>query len=487
MTQTQEPIARHKTAIKRASYSVPVKCALRDELLSESDSFFDYGCGHGQDLALLKNLGIDAAGWDPVHRSDAKKKAADVVNLGYVINVIEDVRERSDTVRSAFKLANSLLVVGAQTEYAAPTNGDLKEYRDGYLTSRGTFQKYYSQTELRIFLEQIVQTDAISAAPGIFYIFKDDERKQQFLARRYHRRISVPRRRISEVLFEQHKELLEDFMASLTEYGRLPDELEFHRSGEVIDIFGSLKRAFALIRRVTDEAPWQAIATRRAEDLLVYLALSRFGKRPSFSKLPPSVQRDIKAFLGSYKKATDQADQLLFQAGNPDAIDEACRQSDVGLLVSNGLLLHKSALDYLSPLLRVYEGCARTFVGEIEEANVIKLHTVSGKVTYLSYPNFERDPHPAQRQRIKVSLRDLRAQFFDYQEWADPDLLIRKDALVHPEHECHSKFQKLTKQEEKHSLLDGLEERVSEEVWKQRLLLASLEQRGHKLAKQKSG
>ena len=485
MDSVNGKIARHKTAIKRASYSLPVKCLLRDQLLGQSDTFFDYGCGHGQDLALLADSGIETDGWDPVHRCDADKKAADIVNLGYVINVIEDIQERTEAVRSAFDLAQSLLVVAAQTEYAAPTNGDLREFQDGFLTSRGTFQKYYSQTELRIYLEQIVEADAIPAAPGVFYIFCDDEKKQEFLARRYHRRITVPRRRVSEVLFEQHKELLEDFMASLTEFGRLPDESEFHRSVEVIDTFGSLKRAFALIRRVTDEAPWQAIAVRRAEDLLVYLALSRFGKRPSFSRLPPSVQLDVKSFLGSYKKATEQADELLFQAGNPDAIDEECRTSPVGLLVNNGLLLHKSAIDYLSPLLRVYEGCARTFVGEIEEANVIKLHTLSGKVTYLSYPDFEKKPHPPQRQRIKVSLRDLRAQFFDYADSTDPDLLLRKDALVHPEHECHSRFQKLTKQEVAHSLLDGLEERVAESVWSQRLELAAVEQKGHRLQKRK--
>ena len=41
------------------------------------------------------------------------------------------------------------------------------------------------------------------------------------------------------------------------------------------------------------------------------------------------------------------------------------------------------ALESLEPLLRVYEGCARAYLGEVEEANLIKLHRHSGKVSYL--------------------------------------------------------------------------------------------------------
>ena len=40
-------------------------------------------------------------------------------------------------------------------------------------------------------------------------------------------------------------------------------------------------------------------------------------------------------------------------------------------------------------LLRVYEGCARAYLGEVEGANLIKLHRHSGKVSYLVDPDFE--------------------------------------------------------------------------------------------------
>lgn len=141
-------IARHKTAIRRPSFSLPIKCLLRDGLLDTSKTMFDYGCGHGQDLKLLGGMDIPCDGWDPALRSDTKKERADVVNIGYVINVIEDLRERSAALRDAWSLCEQLLVVAAQVEFAAPDKQQT-EFADGVLTSRGTFQKYYSQQELR--------------------------------------------------------------------------------------------------------------------------------------------------------------------------------------------------------------------------------------------------------------------------------------------------------------------------------------------------
>src|SRR5262245_22562698 len=109
-----EPIQRHKTAIRRGDFSRPVKSMLRDGLLDKSVSVFDYGCGRGEDVELLTALGIACAGWDPAYRPEAPRSEADVVNLGYVINVIENAEERAATVKSAWQLCRHLLVVSAQ-------------------------------------------------------------------------------------------------------------------------------------------------------------------------------------------------------------------------------------------------------------------------------------------------------------------------------------------------------------------------------------
>jgi DNA phosphorothioation-associated putative methyltransferase len=98
--------------------------------------------------------------------------------------------------------------------------------------------------------------------------------------------------------------------------------------------------------------------------------------------LPLGLQRDIRAFFGSYTKACRQADDLLVRSGNAKAVDEACKRAAVGKLLPNALYVHRDALDSLEPLLRVYEGCARAYLGEVEGANLIKLHRHSGKVYY---------------------------------------------------------------------------------------------------------
>src|ERR1700730_182757 len=52
-------------------------------------------------------------------------------------------------------------------------------------------------------------------------------------------------------------------------------------------------------------------------------------------------------------------------------------------------------LDVLQPLLCVYQRCGRAYFDAIDGANVVKLHRLSGKLSYLAYPAFDTDPHPA--------------------------------------------------------------------------------------------
>ena len=63
----------------------------------------------------------------------------------------------------------------------------------------------------------------------------------------------------------------------------------------------------------------------------------------------------------------------LFRAGSAEAVDEACRRSNVGKLLPTALYVHRTALEALDPLLRVYEGCARAYLGTLDGANLIKL------------------------------------------------------------------------------------------------------------------
>src|SRR6056297_1395507 len=107
-------IARHKTAISRTDLSRPVRRAISDGILRNDLRLFDYGCGRGDDQRMLGALGFEAAGWDPVHRPDAVTAPAPIVNLGFVVNVIEDAREREAALRGAWDLAEQVLIVAAR-------------------------------------------------------------------------------------------------------------------------------------------------------------------------------------------------------------------------------------------------------------------------------------------------------------------------------------------------------------------------------------
>jgi DNA phosphorothioation-associated putative methyltransferase len=203
--------------------------------------------------------------------------------------------------------------------------------------------------------------------------------------------------------------------------------------------------------------------------------------------LPLTLQRDMKAFFGTYTKACTEADGLLFQAGDAAAIDEACKRSAVGKLLPDDLYVHRSALDSLEPLLRIYEGCGRAYLGEVEGANVVKIHRRSGKLSYLVYPDFETDPHPALLRCVKLNLRTRQIECYDYAQSANPPVLHRKEAFLLPDDPRHGKFARLTAQEEKQGLLADSAGIGTREGWQRRLAERGFVLQGHRLLRAPRG
>ena len=87
-------VQRHLTALVRTGLSAPVQLLIRHALLAPATHFFDYGSGRGGDIASLKAEGYRAQGWDPHYAADRPLQAADVVNLGFVVNVIDDLAKQ---------------------------------------------------------------------------------------------------------------------------------------------------------------------------------------------------------------------------------------------------------------------------------------------------------------------------------------------------------------------------------------------------------
>ena len=477
----QASISRHKTAISRAELSRPIKVALADGILSRELSIFDYGCGHGDDLRLLAKRGIKGYGWDPVHRPEQRRQRAPVVNLGYVVNVIENPTERRDALRGAWDLTETVLIVSGRLSMEARALGEAADYADGVLTSRGTFQKFFDQQELRHWIDQTLEAQCVPAAPGVFYVFRDEGERAQFIASRFRRRLAAPRLSRSTELFNEHRKLLQPLIEFFRQRGRLPVENELSGSSELIVVFGSIRRAFRIVLTVTSSAEWEPITRERREDLLVYLALAQFDGRPAFGRLPAPLQRDVKAFFSDYKNACARADDILFSLGQPDVVASACREAHIGKLTPTALYVHESALNSLSSILRLYEGCAAGYLGKVDGANIIKLYRNEPKISYLSYPDFEQDPHPALASSITVHLQTFKEKARDYSRARNRPILHRKELFVAPDHPQYRKWARLTRIEEEKGLLDDTSRIGFQDGWQQELMRRGLYLRGHRL------
>jgi len=241
-----EGIARHLTALTRYGFSAPVQALARFGFLDGSKSVFDYGCGRGDDLRGLRENDIEASGWDPHYAPYEEKRPAHLVNLGFVINVIENIDERLEAVRGAYALANELLVISAMLSNQEAVTGT--PYGDGVLTSRKTFQKYYTQAELRHFIDEALEEDPIPVGPGIFFVFKNKDAEQRFMYGRLESRRNIlrlsqrsrperpTRTSRTEAKYEENRELLESLWEACLTLGRDPDRSEIANLAEVIDL-----------------------------------------------------------------------------------------------------------------------------------------------------------------------------------------------------------------------------------------------------------
>jgi len=432
-------IERHKTAISRDKLSVPLFLFAQRGYLNGDYSVLDYGCGKGDDLRELEKHGIEVIGWDPVHRPDVNIKPCDIVNLGYVINVIEDKEERIKTIKRAYDHANKVLIISAMLGNDRIYER-FKPYKDGVITARNTFQKYYMQGELQQFIESTLRETTVVLGPGIFSVFKDKIEEQRYLLERQKSRhtwrqlssrpVKVLTQKKVNNLFEKHKVLLEDFWRTCLDLGRLPANDEFEYSEQIRQIAGSHNKALNLCSQYFDMEQFHQSKQERTDDLLVYFALSFFQKRAAYIRMPQGLQRDIKAFFGKYSKARELGKDVLFSLAKPEVIYNACVEAHDKLPASelNGqhdLIFHKQFINYCPKELRVYIGCATQLYGELDNVSLIKAHIQSGKVSLMIYDDWENEV-PKLTERIKIKLKDQNIDFFDYVGEFEPIPLLNK-------------------------------------------------------------
>lgn len=451
----QHTVDRHKTALTRYELSVPVRLILKHKMLTTQRSFFDYGCGKGSDVTLLIQDGFqNIDSYDPYYFPDQSKKQADIVNLGYVTNVIEDIDERTYVLRDAYEYSNQLLVVSVMTENSNNTP-EATPFKDGLLTKTNTFQKYYTQSEIKHYIDSTLDVYSIPVNQGIFFIFKDEKLQETFLLNKFKNHF------IEEIIFENrlpklrkisHREKrflrvkneMTQFWQDTITQGRLLESDEIN--AELYDIlsneYSSIKRLYKAAFENFEIEEYEESAKVKREDLIVYFALTQFKKPLRFKDYDLSVQRDIKAHLQSHKNALFKGKNELFDIANKQKIILAVAESyhrGLGYVHDNhSYMFHASILDQLPIILRIYVHSATFLYGDIDDVDIIKIHLQSDKLTLLYFNDFEK-LLPELQTRVKVNLQTFDVDIFDYSQSKTKQILYLKSYYMHKNGKAYEK------------------------------------------------
>lgn len=124
--------------------------------------------------------------------------------------------------------------------------------------------------------------------------------------------------------------------------------------------------------------------------------------------------------------------------GGADVLVAAARSSaarGIGYLgPEDELFFLPDQLPQLPRELRVFVGCATHLYGDIDEADLIKIHSRSRKLTVHLYDDFETALLPILIERVKIDLREQHLLFVDYASRENQQLLYFKSRYLPPDH-----------------------------------------------------
>lgn len=413
-------------------------------------------------------------GWDPYDGNLRPEASRDVVTLTYVINVIEDPVERKDVLRDAWSLAERCLVVSTRLAWERKqVNGT--NLSDGTLTRRNTFQRLYSPAELRQIVEEATGVRVLSPVPGVVYAFRLDSDRLAYLARKaspdqaWHDGADAQSAVAAVVDFLEKRGRMP--MVEETPDALLP--LLRHLTGQQLT---KLAHQAAIPARVEEGRKHCVLNT------LLLLGIEVFNGRSQLQALPLSVQADIRAFFDSYKEARQRADRLLLKLRD-DTYVRSVMSNSVGKMTPTAIYIHRRAAHHMPVLLKLYEHCGSVAVGRPTDWDIVKLAHHGRSVSWLGYPDFDRDPHPRLAWSYSVDMRTLEGNYRSYVDRPNRPLLHRKHEFLHPADPDVGKYRRLTDQEVRAGLYAQPHLIGNEQGWQAALDAAGVRLKGHRLVK----
>ena len=438
----ERKISRHRTAISRGSLSLPAKLLFTSGVANEDDTYLDYGCGRGDDIKFLNELGIPAKGWDPYFTPDEDLLTkSDVVNLGFVLNVIERPEERIEVLKKAFSLANKCFCVAVML-HSQNNAAHAMPHSDGHLTSINTFQKFYEQQELEAFLTKHLKVPLIAGAPGVFLVFKNEAAEQDFLLKR---QLGIVQHYEPKELTSKVKEkreanklvlnVVNNLAKHILTFARKPalEELPRYFRQKLEKSGLSYQKAFNGATKLISDQDLEKAVARKKEQLELFFAMYLFSGRPKYGDLSPALQKDVKLHFGSVKTVEATAKELLFSFGNEELILRKAAdasQKKLGVLDEAKFTFLCSKFAELPIHLRGIVNIAERLAGNIDEANIIRIHIDSKKVSYLCVEEIDRNALPKIASRTIVNLRNQSVKRFTHTDIGYEKVLYQKSKFM---------------------------------------------------------
>jgi DNA phosphorothioation-associated putative methyltransferase len=160
---------------------------------------------------------------------------------------------------------------------------------------------------------------------------------------------------------------------------------------------------------------------------------------------------------------------------------EAVRQLKAGKRLPDAVYLHRSALSEVAAELRCEVTRAASAAIPDDDWRIVKLHENQFAISFLSYPEFNTDPHPALAEATKINLNTGTVVRSDYRGRVNPPILHRKETFLPPNDPRIPAFAALTKQEEEAGLYRDLSRIGLRTHWQSLLKKLKVTHDGHRL------